>query len=275
MKINDNLKNKFNNDGFLVFRNLLTTDEALKWNSRCVDIADENGFSKNDEFAPSNLARFSQFHPIILEEKLLNILDQLIGKKACFTQQSDFQMNKDSGGWHRDSIHNDFGVGSDWDDTTDAYDCVRVIFYLGDEDVERQYLQVLPCSHVKNSISTRIEVFCRKKINSFLKRLNLPFLRRIEDICMSLFMNVEKVSTRPGDCVIFSQKLYHCAVKRPEFKTGIFLSYGSNSLHSRNLRGTFLYKKKYRENGYDEFPNAFKEKLTEMGRFVDATPTQG
>lgn len=275
MKINNNLKNQFNKNGFFVVRNLLTTEEALKWNDRCVELAAEKGFTRNDEFAPANLARFPQFHFIILEESLLNIVDQLIGKRACFTQQSDFQMNKDSGGWHRDSIHNNFGVGSDWDETKDAYDCVRVIFYLGDEDVERQYLQVLPGSHKKNPISTRIEIFFRKKINSLLTRLKLPFLRRIEDLCMAFFMSAEKVSTRPGDCVIFSQKLYHCAVKRPEFKTGIFLSYGSNTIHSQNIRGTFRYKKKYQDSGYDDYPPEFEQKLKELGRFVDATPTKG
>ena len=88
-------------------------------------------------------------------------------------------------------------------------------------------------------------------------------------------MSAEKVSTRPGDCVIISQKIYHCAVKRPEFKSGIFLSYGSNTKHSQNIRGTFRYKKKYRESGYDDYPPEFEQKLKELDRFVEATPTKG
>ena len=276
MKLDDNLKKKFDEDGFLVVRNLLSVEEALQWNDRCVELAEQHGFSNTEKFAPANLARFDQFQSIIIEDRLLNILDHLIGKKACFTQQSDFQMNIDGGGWHRDSIHNQFGVGSDWDESQEKYDCVRVIFYLGDQDVKREYLSVIPGSHRTNPLSVRFEMFLRQKINTYLSKfkfLGLP--DRIEDICMALFMSSEKVSTRPGDCVIFSQKLYHCAIRRPEFKTGIFLSYGSNSLHSRNLRGTFLYKEKYRDSGYHELPNAFIQKLNDLGRFVDATPTQG
>lgn len=270
---------EYKKEGFLVIRNLLSTEEAFDWNRKCEELADKNGFTKNQTFAPANLARFEQFHSIILEERLLEILDYLVGKKVCFTQQSDFQMNTDGGGWHRDSIDNKFGIGSDWDESEEDYDCVRVIFYLGDKDTERDYLKVLPRSHYLNPLSIKIEMYIRQKINYYLNRFKslqyfgLP--RRVEDWVSSLFMKSHTVSSKPGDCVIFCQKLYHLAIRQSEYKSAIFLSYGSRNIHSRNLRGTFRYKEKYRASGYGEFPSDFEQKLKDTGRFVEATPTKG
>ncbi len=255
-------KATFLRDGYHVVRGILSAEEARHYRlciNRAFDLPEDELDNARIDGGTFTLAdgvtKIEDFWPIVFDERLLSAVRGLIGEDIRYTQHSDLHINLRGGRFHRDNACREFGEGPDWDEREAAYREARVVVYLSDYRDSHSSLVVLPGSHRRETRLNRLEYVAWNKLRSFARR------RGRNDLLPHIFLSAPTVTlkTRPGDCVIFDQRMMHAGgvLRGTKPKYSIFLSFGLNNHHSRNHRAFFLKRPTYSP----EIPGALRDRL--------------
>jgi hypothetical protein len=277
---------KFNSQGFAVFRNLLSKQEVQKYRAAIKTLSglrDEDFGQKHFE-CPDGVSKHDIFWDIIWNPNLLNALRSLIGHSIRYTQHSDIHAHR-TGGWHRDCACRTFGKGPDWDESVEKYRVVRVAIYLQSYAESGSSLGVIPGSHLHERPLTEEEwnAWVHRFRDSFATKVlrRMKLIREVELPERSTVMWTTGrrglpwvnpsvpiwINTEPGDCVIFNQRLYHCASPINGPKYAIFLSYSPDNLHAHNHMGYYRYIRK--DLRYENLRAELIDRLTVEGLYLE------
>ncbi len=206
------------------------------------------------------------FWPLIFDERLRGTVAQLLGGEIRYPQHSDLSINLGGGRYHRDGWCREFGVGSDWDDRGSAYAIVRIVFYLSDYDDSDSAIIVLPGTHMRESKLNRYEYIFWNRVRVFLRK------HRLNEKLPHFFFSGSIVThkTKPGDCVIFHQRLLHAGgrINGRMPKYAAYLSFGLDNHHSRNHRNYFVNKRDNLDYLH-EIPKELKDRLRDQNLLLE------
>jgi hypothetical protein len=267
------LKQEFEDRGFVVIRGLLAPDEAAHYRAeirKLSGVGDED-FGKTVFTCPDGVTQNRPFWPLIYHERLLATVRTLLGPTARYTQHSDLHAHvagqpPDSrfvGNWHRDSACRDFNVGPDWDESLHPYRVTRVAIYLQRYAESHSALGAVPGSHRfeekltgnARRLWTRL-LGAEYRIKRALWRMGLGeepyyyhpwFQHRTRPTRWPILVRPTEpvwVKTEPGDCIIFNQRLYHSASPIIGPKYAVYLSYSAENEHARNHLRYYRYLRK-------------------------------
>jgi hypothetical protein len=267
------VKKEFEERGYLVIRRLFSPEDAAYYRAeiqKLSGIGDED-YGKKVFTCPDGITQNRPFWPLIYGERLVETVRTLLGPTVRYTQHSDLHAHVASpapdhrwiGGWHRDSACRDFNIGPDWDESLAPYRIIRVAIYLQTYAESHSSLGVVPGSHrFEQKLSGNAHRFwtcvlgAEYRIKRTLWRMGLreepyyyhpwfqhwtrpprwPILSRPTDPVW--------IKTEPGDCIIFSQRLYHSASAITGPKYALYLSYSTNDEHARNHLRYYRYLRK-------------------------------
>src|SRR5262245_59146389 len=174
---------------------------------------------------PDGVTQISRFWPLIFNERLLEIVRELIGPDIRFLQHNDLHVGFSSYNWHRDSVSRRLGEGRDWDET-EPYRIVRVGFYLQPRDASSFQLGFLPATHRLPPPST---VRDRERLESVMRSYSL--IQRFVFGANPSPASAEWLSPAAGDAVIFDPRVIHTGSRNKGRKYSIFLAYGVPNIH--------------------------------------------
>jgi hypothetical protein len=296
------MKQEFEKRGYVVIKGLLSPDEAAHYRreiQKRSGVADEDFGKKLFECA-DGVTKNRQFWPLIYDERLLKILRGLLGPTVRYTQHSDLHAHRSAdrpepggspGGWHRDSACRDFNIGPDWDESVVPYRVTRVAFYLQTYAESHASLGVLPGSHrferrlTGNDRRLWKRVFgAEYRVKRLLWKWGLidephyyhPLYQQRTDPKQPLLFSCPArpvwIKTEPGDCIIFNQRLFHCASPITGPKYAVFLSYSTENEHARNhLR---YYRHVRKDLQYGPVDPELADLLREHGLYLEAPDPQ-
>jgi hypothetical protein len=212
------------------------------------------------------LTQTRAFWPLIFNEKLLNIVRELIGSEIRFIQHNDLHVGFSSFNWHRDSVSRKLGEGPDWDEVT-PYRIVRVGFYLQPRSTPSFQLGLLPGTHLAPSPS---EIRERRRLEAMTGSVSL--FRRILSGTNSSPDTAEWLRPAAGDAVIFDPRVLHTGSRTTGPKYSIFLAYGAPNCHS--LDHAIYYRFLRPELGYRPMHRDLVPQLKKAGLYqeVDSHP---
>ena len=192
---------------------------------------------------PDGVTKTPEFWPLVFNERLVGTIRDLLGEDIRYTQHSDLHINLGAGKFHRDSAYREFGVGPDWDESEAPYRVVRVALYLSDYADSGSSLVVLPGTHRRESRLNRLEL-------RFWSELRTRWRNHFSTNSMpqiSVTMKRELIKHKPGDCIVFDQRLVHAGgiVRGRMPKYAVYLSYGLDNLHARNHHDYYLSRPTY------------------------------
>ncbi|MFK8038656.1 MAG: phytanoyl-CoA dioxygenase family protein [Crocinitomicaceae bacterium] len=130
-------KEKFDRDGFLLLKNVLSTDEVKLLREvayKTVKEDEKKGTLFMHRFAKNHLGCLSnipEFKSLIINDKIINIAEKVLGKKPVFFGDSIFEIGIGSRGFHKDTSERKKQNHPDW---TEDYPIIRIAFYLEDHD---------------------------------------------------------------------------------------------------------------------------------------------
>lgn len=285
-------QSKFQRDGYVVIRGLLSSAEVISYREHIIAASGvgDTEFGVSVFEYPDGVSKEREFWPLIYDERLTTPIRELLGASTRYTQHSDLHVHR-TGGWHRDCACRKFGVGPDWDTTGDPYRVVRVAIYLQSYEESGSALGVVPGSH-------RYEHFVRGTPLRYWRtrfrgeRLGFRAGRKL-GLCSVPEPHEERmlmwtdpkfrpfltrpssptwIRTEPGDCVIFDQRLYHCASPIRGPKYAIYLSYSPENRHALNHLG---YYRHFRTDlGYGPLAPELVQRLREKDLYLDAPPSE-
>tara|TARA_Y100000590_G_scaffold437643_1_gene559501 strand:- start:3559 stop:4398 length:840 start_codon:yes stop_codon:yes gene_type:complete len=259
-------KKSFFRDGYHVIPSLLSCDKAKRFRyeiNKLFNFPEEDIKSEDISYRTYALAdgvtKKSEFWPIIFNEKLLSTIRGLIGHNIRYVQHSDLHINLGGGRYHRDSCCRKFGTEPDWDESVEPYKIVRVAIYLSDYKDSGSSLELLPSSHKRESWLNQIEYTIWNKIRVKFRKLGL------NEFLPHWFLSRKKITikTKPGDCIIFDQRLMHAGGdlgKKDYPKYAIYLAFGIDNSHTRNHRNFYQDRPTYEKNISNDLKVMLKEK---------------
>ena len=197
----------------------------------------------------------SKLWPLIFDQRLLKTIRELVGPDIRYTQHSDIHINLPGGRWHRDNAHRAFNHGADWQEHKEIYGVVRVAIYLSHFGTSGSSLLILPGSHRSETKWNRWEYVLWNKLRTFARKKNW------NEYLPHIFLSrpYRRLKTRPGDCLIFDQRVMHAGgvLRGPLSKYALYMSFGLNNIHSTNHRNFFLERPTYSKN----IPDKLREQL--------------
>ena len=157
-------KNEFFKNGYCVLRNFLTKDEVEKYSSLAIKFR-----KKNKHMRSSGLHNFKECWDIIVNDRLLNVLKNLLGKDILYLYNSHIESYSQSDseyGWHRDNPCRIFGKGADWN-SEEKYNVIRVGFFLSSFNYKKSGVNIIPGSHRKKyQLSQLLRIIWHKSKNT-------------------------------------------------------------------------------------------------------------
>lgn len=273
------MKRQFEDRGYVVIDGLLSKDEAAYYRREIQDVSgvtDADVGRKTFE-CPDGASKHRAFWPLVYHERLVMVLRELLGPTVRYTQHSDLHAHRAGprpvpgstpGAWHRDSACRDFNVGPDWDESVDPYKVTRVAIYLQSYAESGSSLAVIPGSHRFEKRLSGLDHHFWRRVFSFEYRAqallwkagladepyhyNAFMLQRTDPKQRSIFSRPASptwIRTEPGDCIIFNQRLFHCASPIIGPKYAVFLSYSAENEHARNHLRYYRYVRRDLEYG--------------------------
>ena len=243
------LKGQLQQDGFVVLKGLLTLDEVKHYIARmellsgiryrAEEIA-KGGMSKRgleqSWYLPDGVTKMRDFWPLITDERLLTAVRQLLNSNIRFLQHTDLHVGFSAISWHRDNVCRTFGQGSDWDESQEPYQLVRVGLYLQTYEESHFRLGFIPGSHCppEGKVTLR-QKLNEAKLNS-LGTLSYVFTRFQERASNGVW-----ITTEPGDCIIFDPRAIHSGSYIIGPKYSIFLGYGVENSHFSNHKNYYRH----------------------------------
>lgn len=261
------LREQYQKDGYIHLPALLTPEEVQHYRrefQRISGLSDdqlnfnrplENGWSMNDA-----VTQLEECWPLIFNPKLLSAVREILGPEIRYTQHSDLHVNFGACGWHRDSANRDFKRGADWDTSRGDYSVVRIAIYLQSFAESRFSLGVIPGSHQRESRATTLEL----KAWRFLGR----FFDQSSFVPPLLSVRPKWLKVEPGDCVVFSQRLFHSGSPIRGPKYSVYFSYGLDNEHSRNHVDYYFNTRK--ELNYRPAPQALQNLLRQNSLLLNS-----
>lgn len=253
---------QFEKTGYHVIRGLLNEDEAKSYRlaiNHAFDLPAQELTNDDIDAAtytlPDGVTKTPEFWPLIFNERLVGTIRALLGDDIRYTQHSDLHINLGAGKFHRDSAYREFGVGPDWDEREAPYRVVRVAIYLSDYKDSGSSLLVLPGTHRRETRLNKLEMRFWSELRTYWRaRFNTNSLPQF-----ALTMKRELIRHRPGDCVVFDQRLIHAGgvVRGRMPKHAIYLSYALDNLHATNHHNYYLSRPTY----LPELPEALSARL--------------
>lgn len=221
----------YENNGFALIQDVIPSEEARGMSGKFKsDLIHENvpdeGHTTFDIAAVHKEGRDYAFDP-----RVLAAVRNCLGDDIKFLQWATYQLNHMSFPWHRDGPFRQFGIGHDWDESQDPYKVAKIILYLDCRDFA---MAVYPETHKRDIDRTQIKP----------DRDNFVLLEPIQQTADTKLENKPYlVRVKPGDALVFDQRLYHCGrlidPKTGKFTKSIpgdksFLSYtyGADNPHS-------------------------------------------
>ena len=252
-------KNEFFKNGYCVLRNFLTKDEVEKYSSLAIKFRE-----KNKHMRSSGLHNFKECWDIIVNDRLLNVLKNLLGKDILYLYNSHIESYSQSDseyGWHRDNPCRIFGKGADWN-SEEKYNVIRVGFFLSSFNYKKSGVNIIPGSHRKKyQLSQLLRIIWHKSKNT--KSHLVQKIRK--KIIKNIGLDIE---TNPGDCVMFLANVHHTGIPTSELRNSLYLTYGTDNIHAQNWNNYYLKHRKFIDtdkmeidyNAHEEFKNLLTQK---------------
>ena len=130
-------KKKFEDDGYLIVKNLFTEKEIEDFRTDCykqfeIDTAKGMSYGVTKTRARSlrgDLLSKELMRKIILDERVVAIAKQILGEDLVYFGDSNFQFGVGHRGFHRDNVDREFKAGQDWEGD---YTIIRMGLYMQD-----------------------------------------------------------------------------------------------------------------------------------------------
>jgi len=251
---------EFQNKGYIPATGILSQDD-IECTIRNLDSMSGQRRGAGGWTVPDGVTQSRCLWPLIFNEKLLNVVRELIGPDICFLQHNDLHVGFSSLNWHRDSISRKLGEGRDWDET-EPYRIVRVGFYLQPRSLSSFQLGLLPGTHRTPSSSEAHE---RRRLEAITGSASL--LQRIVLGRNPSPSAAEWLSLAAGDVVIFDPRVLHTGSRTIGPKYSIFLAYGAPNNHS--IDHAIYYRFLRPELGYQPLPEDLVTKLKMAGLYQE------
>ena len=149
-------KKKFEEDGYLVIKNVFSNEEIELFRADCYkqfDMDTQKGLNfnigkTNARSVRGDLVSKDLIRKRILDDRIVYIVKELLGRDIVYFGDSAFQFGVGFRGFHRDNVDREFNSGPDWDDD---YPIVRFGLYLQDHSKYSGGLKVKRGSHKNKS----------------------------------------------------------------------------------------------------------------------------
>ena len=224
---NDNkyIKNFFNENGYIILKNILTFKQIDKCKQIIFEYMKKNKLINNSNgYTIPNfieLEDFSYISRLKDNRKIKNILNIIFsGNNYRFCSHNDIGINRIVG-WHKDKLNGKYAnyeKNDIWKEYNgEKHEIVKVLIYLQDHDKLKDGLKLVPKSHLDKNI----------KINNYID-----------------------VKSKIGDIIIFDQRITHRGminqVKEPRIL--ISFGFGKNNIFTDNFeKGTILRQNEIKE----------------------------
>ena len=176
--LNNDQINHFHQFGYILLRDVFTTDEVERLRSAC------------ELDAGGDVLGRKEFEYILLDDRIIHPLKQLLGDDIVYFGESNVSSGNQSRHMHNDSKNDDFKFSK-------SYPVVRVGLYLQDHENYSEGLKLRPGSHKK---------FCIDK--NGLKRA-IYFLKKTRNFSALYPGSSINVPSRPGDLLIWNMRTHH------------------------------------------------------------------
>jgi hypothetical protein len=249
---------EFQNKGYVSATGILTQDD-IECMIRNLDEMAGRRRAAGGWTVPDGVTQRRCFWPLIFNEKLLNIVRELIGPDICFLQHNDLHVGFSSLNWHRDSVSRKLGEGGDWDET-EPYRIIRAGFYLQPRSPSSFRLGLLPGTHRSSSSAEAHE---RSRLEAMAGSASL-----VQRIILGRNPSphaAEWLSPAAGDVVIFDPRILHTGSRTKGPKYSIFLAYGAPNSHS--MDHAIYYRFLRPELGYQPMPEDLVTQLKTAGLY--------
>jgi hypothetical protein len=275
----DLMRDQLNRDGFVIIRDFLTDQEAQHYVSQLEALSTitrsdlesrstGRGFSGSGSATswnlPDGVSKTPAFWPLILDERLVSTVKELLGLEIRFLQHTDLHVGFSAISWHRDSVSRTFGVGPDWDEANEPYQLVRVGVYLQSYEESNFRLGFIKGSHRPATEVTLGRKFTEAKINW------MGALSYLSPKVQMWAANAEWVATEPGDCIIFDPRTIHSGSYITGPKYSMFVAYGIENKHFYNHYN--YYRHVRTELNYQELTPELVGKLKTAGLYPENIP---
>jgi ectoine hydroxylase-related dioxygenase (phytanoyl-CoA dioxygenase family) len=273
------MREQFKQQGFVLVRQLLNAVEVEHYieilerqsgitRSDFKNNSGGRGFDKKGGQTswnlPDGVSKTPDFWSLIWDERLVDIVRQLLGPGVRYMQHSDLQVGFSAISWHRDNVNRTLGYGPDWYETDQPYRLVRVGIYLQRYQESGFKLGFIPGSHrPPDHIS----------IAQKLTEAKLRWMGGLSYVFASLQMrasNAEWIATEPGDAVIFDPRTLHSGSYISGPKYSLFVAYGLENDHFYNHQN--YYRHIRAELNYQDLAPELVQKLTVVGLYPEHTP---
>lgn len=258
---------RFASDGFAVVPQLLAPAEVEHYLQH---LEARSGRRRGDAAAagrgwtvPDGVTRHEEFWNIILHERLLAAVRQLLGDDVRFLQHTDLHVGFSSFNWHRDSVSRALGVGPDWDETDAAYRIVRVGMYLQSSGGSFK-LGLVPGTHRMadpRAVKARHAVERKAGWLSHARRL---VTGKVPDV-----PGAEWVPAGAGDAVIFDPRVLHTGTPVDGAKYSMFVAYGVPNRHFEAHARYYRFTRP--DLGYQAMAPALAARLQSAGLYHEVT----
>jgi hypothetical protein len=236
------MREQFRRDGFVVVPRLLGPAEVEEWTVR---LETASGLRRAD-FArravaaagrrglvgawtmPDGVSRRRDFWPLVLHDRLLAAVREVVGTGACLLPHNDLRVGFSAPGWRREIFGRALRRGLDWDESREPYRIVRAWIHLRATDEGGSRLGVVPGTHRPGPATAE-----RRRIESattwFGRLCGLFTDDPVETSALWLRL-------KPGDCVLLDPRLLRAGTPLDGPAYSMVLAFGLPNGHYHRLR---------------------------------------
>jgi ectoine hydroxylase-related dioxygenase (phytanoyl-CoA dioxygenase family) len=276
----DVMREELNTRGFTIVKEMLSPEEIDYYIDRMETLSGitREGMQGSDQWKgtgrgsggsswtlPDGVVKHSDFWPLLMHERLVTIVRELLGPDVRMLQHNDIHVGFSAISWHRDSVNREYGVGPDWDETDAPYKLVRCALYLQTFEESNSRLGFIEGSHKPpNGPVTQAQKLNERKLK-WLGAAN--YLSPKVQMAAS---NATWVATDPGDCIIFDPRAIHSGsyITGPKYST--FVAFGVENKHFFNHYN--YYRHVRTELGYGDVAPELMAQLEAQGLAPQLTP---
>ena len=298
----------YKENGFAVFKNLLTAEEVSHYQSLMKNVfpdvtsnCTEAGKSFFSWAIADGIRKRKEFWPIIWQENIIKKVRKVLGDEIKFCIHNDLHYNitqaafedgnpQKISGWHRDSRFRGqllsrkswfdkirgLGYQDIWDESEHPVKMARLGIYLTSYEEHQTPVFLIPGSHLsERSLSSVFERLLWNKLVSgircFLQGDRRPRIFpyiRSKSHPFCLPAKPFKALMNAGDAVLFDMRMIHGIGKRSGERVAMFLDYGFENIHTFDHINYYLKERK--DMVYlNPTPPELEKKLKEKNLFFE------
>ena len=261
---------RFDADGFFVLRELLAPDRALALRAHIDTV---RGTARSDGDRAFNRWEGVTFDPalwdVVTDPVLVAAVRAVVGKDLRYARNSEVQADNAGYIWHRDSIDQVPGRGSDWDESRCPYRIVRACIFLQTQAESGFAFGVVPGSH-RRGVRTidGVVLDTARKVSGRLGLAWDPRRRALPRLSMGDGWAKHWRPTQPtwipvglGDCVVIHQRVLHSPSPARGPQYSIYFSYGTQDEHTHRLWRYYRYGSP--DRSFAPMPTELKQRLAQ------------